>query len=168
MEFRLEQITNPGVDEDLRRFVSNAVRDLEPHPEDALTWIRSVADRALALIWEAELPGDKKLPPNWLKDWQLGGVTNPPEDQGKLPSSSGAQCQILRLITGSARISRQSRYITKTTYLLVDHLKSVGDFGQHRGDYPEATISVGFAATVVLAAISLIESLTTDLQRDGD
>ena len=168
MEFRLEQITNPGVDEDLRRFVSNAVRDLEPHPEDALTWIRSVADRALALIWEAELPGDKKLPPNWLKDWQLGGVTNPPEDQGKLPSSSGAQCQILRLITGSARISRQSRYITKTTYLLVDHLKSVGDFGQHRGDYPETTISVGFAATVVLAAISLIESLTTDLQRDGD
>ena len=167
MEFRLEQITNPGVDEDLRRFVSNAVRDLEPHPEDALTWIRSVADRALALIWEAELPDGKKLPPDWLNHWQRGGVTNPPEDQGKLPSSSGAQCHVLRLITGSAHISRQSRYITKTTYLLVNHLKSVGDFGQHRGDYPEATISVGFAATVVLAAISLIESLTTDLQRDG-
>jgi len=168
MELRLEQITNPGVDEDLRRFVSNAARDLEPHPEDALTWIRSVADRALALIWEAELPGDRKLPPNWLNHWQRGGVTNPPEDQGKLPSSSGAQCHVLRLITGSAHISRQSRYITKTTYLLVDHLKSVGNFGQHRGDYPETTISVGFAATVVLAAISLIESLTTDLQRDGD
>ncbi len=167
MEFRLEQITNPGVDEDLRRFVSNAVRDLEPHPEDALTWIRSVADRALALIWEAELPGDKKLPPNWLKDWQLGGVKSLPEDGGKLPRGAGAQCHVLRLITGSDRISRQSKYITKTTCLLVDHLKSVGDLGQHRSAFPETDVTVGFAATVVLAAISLIESLTTDLQRDG-
>ena len=166
LELRLAQVTNPDVD--LRRFVSNAIRDLEPHhPEDALTWIRSVADRALALIWEAELPGDKKLPPNWLKDWQLGGVKSLPEDGGKLPRGAGAQCHVLRLITGTDRILHQSKYVTKTTYLLVDHLKSVGDFGQHRGDYPETTISVGFAATVVLAAISLIESLTTDLQRDG-
>ena len=49
MELRLAQVTYPDVDEDLRRFVSNAIRDLEPHPVDALTWIRSVADRALVL-----------------------------------------------------------------------------------------------------------------------
>ena len=167
LELRLAQVTNSDVDEELRRFVGNAIRDLEPHPEDALTWIRSVADRALELIWEAELPGSKKLPPGWLHDWQRGGVKNPPEDQGKLPSNSGAQCRVLRLITGSMHTRRQSKYVTKTTCLLVDHLQSVGDFGQHRKDYPETTISVGFAATVVLAAISLIESLTTDLQRDG-
>ena len=168
LELRLAQVTNPDVDEDLRRFVGNAIRDLEPHPKDALTWIRSVADRALALIWEAELPHDRTLPKKWIDEWKRGGEKSPPEDRGKLPSSSGAQCQILRLVTGSDRISRQSKYVTKTTYLLVNHLKSVGNFGQHRGDYPEATISVGFAATVVLAAISLIESLTTDLQRDED
>ena len=72
------------------------------------------------------------------------------------------------LITDSdLSTSRQSKYVTRTTYLLVDHLQSVGDFGQHRRDYPETAISVGFAATVVLAAISLIESLMIDLQRDG-
>ena len=166
---RLAQVTNPDVDEDLRRFVSNAMRDLEPHhPEDALTWIRSVAGRALALIWEAELPHDRTLPKKWIDEWKRGGEKSLPEDRGKLPGGIGAQCHVLRLITGSAQISRQSRYITKTTYLLVDHLKSVGDFGQHRGDCPEATIAVGFAAAVVLAAISLIESLTTDLQRGGN
>ena len=168
MELRLAQVTYPDVDEDLRRFVSNAIRDLEPHPVDALTWIRSVADRALVLIWEAELPPDKVLPEEWIEEWRCRGVTNLPEDRGKLPSRSRAQCRVLRLITDSdLSTSRQSNYVTRTTYLLVDHLKSVGDFGQHRGDYPETTISVGFAATVVLAAISLIESLMTDLQRDG-
>ena len=167
MELRLEQITNPGVDEDLRRFVSNAVRDIESHPEDALTWIRSAADRALTLIWEAELPPDKTLPEDWIDEWQRGGVRSLPEDQGKLPRRTGAQCHVLRLITGSDRTPRQSKYVTKTTCLLVDHLRSVGDFGQHRRDYPETTISVGFAATVVLAAISLVENLIADLQRDG-
>ncbi len=168
MELRLAQVTYPDADEDLRRFVSNAIRDLEPHPEDALTWIRSVADRALALIWEAELPLDKTLPKEWIDEWRRRGERNLPEDRGKLPSRSGAQCRVLRLITDSGlSTSRQSKFVTRTTYLLVDHLKSVGDFGQHRGDYPETTISVGFATTIVLAAISLIESLMTDLQRDG-
>ena len=167
MELRLAQVTYPDVDEDLRRFVSNAIRDLEPHPEDALTWIRSVADRTLTLIWEAELPPDKVLPEEWIEEWRHRGVTNLPEDRGKLPRGTGAQCRVLRLITDSdLSTSRQSKYVTKTTYLLVDHLKSVGDFGQHRGDYPETTISVGFAATVVLAAISLVENLTADLRRE--
>ena len=122
----------------------------------------------MTLIWEAELPDDKKLPPNWLKDWQLGGVKSLPEDGGKLPRGAGAQCHVLRLITGSDRIPRQSEYVTKTTFLLVDYLKSAGDFGQHRSEFPETDITVGFAATVVLAAISLVESLTADLQRDGE
>ena len=168
LELHLKQAATPKTDPSLHDFVSRAIEDIGRNPELAINGIRGIADRALALIWEAELPHDRTLPKKWIDEWKRGGEKSPPEDRGKLPSSSGAQCQILRLITGSARISRQSRYITKTTYLLVDHLKSVGDFGQHRGDYPETTISVGFAATVVLAAISLIESLTTDLQRDGD
>ena len=168
LELRLKQAATPKTDQSLHDFVSRAIEDIGRNPELAINGIRGIADRALALIWEAELPHDRTLPKKWIDEWKRGGEKSPPEDRGKLPSSSGAQCQILRLITGSAHISRQSRYITKTTYLLVNHLKSVGDFGQHRGDYPETTISVGFAATVVLAAISLIESLTTDLQRDGD
>ena len=167
LELRLKQAATPSTDKYLHDFVSRAIEDIGRNPELAINGIRGIAERALTLIWEAELPDDKKLPPNWLKDWQLGGVKSLPEDGGKLPRGAGAQCHVLRLITGSDRTPRQSKYVTKTTCLLVDHLQSVGDFGQHRRDYPETTISVGFAATVVLAAISLVESLTADLQRDG-
>ena len=168
LELRLKQAATPITDQYLRDFVSRAIEDIGRNPELAINGIRGIAERALTLIWEAELPDDKKLPPNWLKDWQLGGVKSLPEDGGKLPRGAGAQCHVLRLITGSDRIPRQSEYVTKTTFLLVDYLKSVGDLGQHRKDYPETTISVGFAATVVLAAISLVENLTADLQRDGE
>ena len=167
LELRLKQAATPKTDRSLHDFVSRAIEDVGRNPELAINGIRGIAERALTLIWKAELPHDRTLPKKWIDEWKRGGEKNPPEDRGKLPSSSGTQCHVLRLITGSDRISRQSKYVTKTTCLLVNHLKSVGDFGQHRGDYPETTISVGFAATVVLAAISLIESLTTDLQRDG-
>ena len=167
LELRLKQVATPSGDQSLHDFVSRAIEDIGCNPELAINGIRGIAERALTLIWEAELPPDKTLPLDWLKDLQRGGVKSLPEDGGKLPRGSSAQCRVLRLITGSDRTLRQSKYVTKTTYLLVDHLKSVGDFGQHRGDYPETTISVGFAATVVLAAISLVESLMIDLQRDG-
>ena len=167
LELRLKQVATSSTDQYLHAFVSRAIEDIGRNPELAINGIRGIAERALTLIWEAELPPDKTLPLDWLKDWQRGGVKSLPEDGGKLPRGSGAQCRVLHLITGSDRILRQSKYVTKTTYLLVDHLQSVGDFGQHRRDYPETTISVGFAATVVLAAISLIESLMIDLQRDG-
>ena len=54
--------------------------------------------------------------------------------------------------------------MTKTTYLLINHLKSLGDFGQHLNQSPESKVTVGFAASVVLAAISLVESLSGDLR----
>ena len=86
-----------------------------------------------------------------------------PDDGDKLPQGSGAQCGVLRRITGTDRVRRQSRYVTKTTSLLVDHLQSVGSFGQHREDYPETNVSIGFAAASILAAIALVENLTADL-----
>ena len=57
----------------------------------------------------------------------------------------------------------QCKYVTKTTYLLLDHLQSVGNFGQHRDDSPEVEVTVGFAASVVFSAISLVECLAHDL-----
>ena len=166
LELRLAQVGGPNVDRDLRESVSNAVRDLKPHPSSALTWIRRISNRAMVLIWEAELPPDKTLPADWITEWRHAGIRNLPEDRGRLPRGSGAQCSVLRLITGTDRTPRQSKCVTKTTYLLVDHIQSVGDFGQHQEDYPEATVSIGVAAAFVLAAIALIESLTADLQRE--
>ena len=168
LELRFAQIDVAGVDRELRESVSNAIRDLTPYPDSALTWMRRIANRALALIWEGELPPDKALPGEWIDEWQHAGIRNLPEDRGKLPRGSGAQCNVLRLITGTERTPRQSKCVTKPTYLLVDHLHSVGDFGQHQEDYPEATTSIGVTTAFVFTAISLIESLTSDLQQTGN
>ena len=166
LELRLGQVAGPDVDRDLCEFVRNAVRDIEPDPGHALVWIRSISDRALALIWDTELPPDRALPREWLDEWRHAGVKSLSEDGGKLPYGSGLQCGVLRLITGTDRVRRRSRYVTRTTSLLVDHLQSVRSFGQHRENFPETNVSIGFAAASVLAAISLIESLTADLQRE--
>lgn len=168
LELRLAQVAGSEVDRDLREFVGNAVRDIEPDPKHALIWIRSIADRALALIWDTELPRDRMFPPEWIDEWRHAGVKSLPEDGGRLPYGSGPQCAVLRLITGTDRVRRRSRYVTKTTSLLVDHLQSVGNFGQHRENFPETNVSIGFAAASVLAAISLVENLTADLRRQED
>ena len=165
LELRFAQLDVAGADRELRESVSNAIRDLTPYPDSALTWMRRIASRALSLIWEAELPPDRTLPAEWIDEWQHAGVRNLPVDRGKLPRGSGAQCYVLRLITGTEHMRRQSRFVTKPTYLLVDHLQSVGDFGQHQEDYPEAIISTGVVTAFVFAAISLVESVTSDLRQ---
>ena len=167
LELRLVQVAGPGVDRVLCGHIRSAVRDIEPDPDHALVWVRSIAERALSLIWDAELPPDRKLPPEWIEDWRHAGVRALPEDAGKLPHGTGPQCGVLRLITRTDRVRRQSRYVTRTTCLLVDHLQSVGNFAQHRASYPESNVSIGFAAASVLAAISLVENLSSDLHQMG-
>ena len=100
------------------------------------------------LVWNAELPPDRTLPAQWREEWEREEVRYT-DDGGRLPRSPGAQCNILRLATGTERTSRRVRYITKTTYLLLDHLQSVGNFGQHRDDFPAVKVTVGFSASVV-------------------
>ena len=166
LELRLEQVVTPRTDKVLRDYIRRAVRDIGDNPELAINGVRGIVTRALVLIWEAELPRDKMIPAGWIHEWKQVQV-NFPNDRGRLPGSDGAQCRLLQIVTGTADARRQSRYVTKTTYLLVDHLQSVGDFGQHRNKSPESKVTVSFAASVVLAAIALVESLTDDL-RGGD
>ena len=161
LDLRLSQVSQGAVDGKLCDYVRWAIRDLAPTPEIALGWIRKIANRALHLIWAAELPPDGAVP----SEWRQAGVV--PDGRGEMPRSAGQQVGILRLISGSAHARRQCRYVTKTTSLLVDHLHSVGNFGQHDSDYPEVTVSFGFAASVVLSAISLIECLGHDLAGAG-
>ena len=162
LKLRLDQVSAEAVDEQLRDYVSNAIRDLAPVPERALIWVRSIAERALEVVWDAELPPDRTLPAEWTREWGRNDVPNP-HDQGKLPRSRGQQCNILRLATGTDRTTRCTRHLTKTTFLLLDHLQSAGNFGQHRADFPDTEVTIGFAAAVVLSAISLVECLTRDL-----
>ena len=166
LELRLAQVAGREVDRDLREYVRKAVRDLQPDPMHALIWIRSISDRALALIWDAELPPDGTIPSDWFEKWRREGVEiRNVRDGGKLPHGSGPQCGVLRQATGTDRVPRLTTYATRTTSLLVDHLQSIGNFAQHRETYPETNVSMGFAAASVLAAISLVESLTADLHR---
>ena len=148
LELRLSQIKRPRVDEELYAYVSNAVRDISPAPEQALTWVRSITNprwrSSGADIWQAELPPDRTLPAEWLQEWRSNGM-DPRDDGGRLPRGEGPQCRILRLVTGSDRTRRQSKYITKPTCLLVDYLQSVGNFGQHRSGSPETRVTIGFA-----------------------
>ena len=166
LELRLKQVGR-NVDRVLHDYVHRAVTEIDT-PELAINGIRGIVERGLVLIWQAELASDKTLPEEWLDEWKRAGLKNLPEDQGRLPRKRGRQCSVLRLITGTDRTRRLSRCVTKTTCLLVDHLQSVGDFGQHCSDFPETKVTMGFAAGVVLSAISLVESLTADLSRTED
>ena len=122
-----------------------------PNPANSIVWSRSIANRALDLIWEAELPADRSLP----EAWKFVGVKF-----DVLPKRRGQQCGILREITGTEDHDPVSKFVTKPTYLFVDHLQSVGDFGQHKEG---STVSVSIAAAFCLSAISLCESLARDL-----
>lgn len=166
LEYRLGQVLGRKVDPELRTFLQSAVRDLEPNPELALKWVRSIASRCLALIWQAELPADQRIPDGWLNEWkQAGEKLHWLESGQRLPRRQGAQCNVLRLATGADNIRPMARFATKPTALLLDALQSVGDFGQHREDFPESTVTKGFAASVVLSAIELVDSLARDFER---
>ena len=79
---------------------------------------------------------------------------------GRLPRSRGRQCHILRAITGSADHRPVSKYVTKPTSLLVEHVHSVGNFGQHRdGAVVHPPMATGFC----LSAIALAECPARDL-----
>ena len=149
LELRVGQIS--GADPMLLADVKKAIRDLHPEPTQSTTWARSIADRALDLIWKAELPPDRSLP----DEWKFVGVRF-----DVLPQKRGQQCSILRIITGTEDHSSVAKYVTKPTYLLVDHIQSVGDFGQHRQGITVSTLN---AASFCLSAVSLCESLQNDL-----
>jgi hypothetical protein len=51
--------------------------------------------------------------------------------------------------------------VTKPTFLLIDFLQSVGDFGQHIEHNP---VTVHFAATVCMAAIDLCGNMARDFE----
>jgi hypothetical protein len=157
LELRASQLVK--ADPTLRGFIQKAIRDIS-EPAHAIVWGRSISDRALDLIWDKELPANRSLPQEWIDNWKFAGV-NWSDDQGKLPRRRGAQCNILRLITGTENSQRLAKYVTKPSYLLLDHLQSIGDFGQHRED----NVSLGFATAICMAAIELCDSLTRDFAR---
>ena len=88
----------------------------------SLKEVREIEDRALVLIWDAELgPGNRSLPEAW--------KSNLPETEAwksvvEVPKSRGKQIGLLRIETGA----NATEVVTKPTQLLVEHLHEVGNF----------------------------------------
>jgi hypothetical protein len=151
LETRRMQVA--AIDPRLQNPVAKAIRELN-EPEDTIVWARSIAETALDLIWAKELPTPMTLPDDWVRELQHAGE-NPPVN-GKVPPKRGAQCGVLRLITGTDKVHRLSRYVSKATYTLVDYIQAVGDLGQHRQG---ETITWSYAASFCFAAVELLDSL---------
>ena len=155
LELRLEGLADQA-DPKLAGFVEKAIRDLHPDPDTATMWMRSIAYTALDLIWKAELAEDKRLPEDWKLLYEEGKAPD------RLPTRRGPQCHLLRLVTGTERNQRTARFITKPTCLLVDHIQSIGNFGQHREGQ---SVSLPTAASFCLSAVELCERLSAELPR---
>jgi len=162
LEMRLAQV--PVVDEALTGYVEQAIRHVHPEPRHAIVWVRSIVDRALDLVWQKELKDGSVLPDSWMKEWERAGVRNTPDDgAGRLPSERGKQLRVLRYAAGTGlqgrTIRRVTRHVTRPTALLLEHLQSVGNFGQHQED----DVDRPFAVTVCLTSITLCHCLARDL-----
>ncbi len=163
LQIRLENIQGEAFDKDLRLHIEYALRDMLPNPGSSLTWIRNITREALELAWKKELPQDKKLPQEWTDAFkELNYNRSYFQESSFLPSEEGPQLEILRLVSGARGIPKLTRYISKSTYLLLNHLKSVGDFGQHRSEI----IDMGFAASICLTAIELYKNLVKELKEE--
>jgi len=157
LELRLAQI--PSADKNLQRLIGRAIADLHPEPTDAVMLFRPIADNALDLIWNAEV-SNRQIPQDWIDQWQQDGEwtlrTN------KIPGSRGIQCEILLIMTNTRRGNTQAvaRFVSKQTAILMSHIQSVGDFGQHTEGQ---RVSLGTAVAFCLSAIELCENLAHEL-----
>lgn len=166
LEYRLAQVLESRIDSDLHNLLQGAVRDLDPNPERSLMWVRSIVNSCLDLIWKAELPCDQRLPDAWVNEWRQASKNLQWLDGNqRLPTGRGEQCRVLRLATGADKIRPLTKFATRPTAMLLDGLLSIGNFGQHRGEFAELTLSKGFAASVLLTSIELAANLARDLAR---
>lgn len=168
LEFRLAHLAAQGADPQLLNYLRHSIRDVGTAPEVSLVAIRSLVQRALQLIWDAELPGTRVLPEDWINEWKYAGAA--PrwlDERHRIPSGDGQQMHALTLLTGTkighSLVERKAQFLTRATVLVLDHLQSVGDFGQHLGDYPECPPTTDLAVSVITSAIEMISSLTRDL-----
>ena len=169
LDLRVGHLASRGADQQLITYLKHSIRDVETAPELSLVAIRSLVQRALQLIWARELGTSKTLPDDWITEWQHGGAAPRWLQDGRkrVPSGDGEQMYALDLLTGKKLghnfIERKAQALTKSTFLLLDSLQSIGDFGQHLKDYPECPPSTSFAVAVIVNAIEFVSGLTRDL-----
>ena len=160
LEHRLNHlsITDPS----LRRFIQRSIEDIPDHPDVCLSNMRGIVDKALDLIWDAELGTDRIIPEAWFSDWQNANENGPEKYwANKFPPKRGHQIRLLQLLTGTQNSGAKARKISKSTYALVNAAHGFGDFGQHMDG---ADIPVGVAVSAVMTCLELASCLCSELR----
>lgn len=157
LERRIAQITN--IDPDLERYLRRSVDDLPDHPNVLLTSVRGIVERALALIWAAELT-DHRIPDGWFDTWRYNGDRGYDDWRSKFPKG-GARVRLLDLMTASRNSNPCAKHVTRGTYVLANAAYSFGDFGQHQEE--GGVVSLGTAYVALHLCVELAAALAREL-----
>lgn len=158
LEVRFSQLRN--FDKTFLRFIERSIEDIPDNPEVCLANIRGIVDRALDLIWEAELGSDHKIPENYFSDWHYNGEKGAENYwDKKFPSKRGHQIRLLQLLTGTDKSAAKATRVSKNTYALASAAHGFGDFGQHI----DSPVSLGVAVAAVTICLELAACLDREL-----
>lgn len=157
LETRFSQLRN--FDKSLLRFIERSIEDIPENPENCLANIRGIVDRALDLIWEAELGSGRQIPETYFSDWTYNGEKGPENYWDKqFPVKRGHQIRLLQLLTGTDKSQAKANRVSKNTYALASAAHGFGDFGQH--------IDSPVSAEVAVAAVTVCIELAACLDRE--
>lgn len=159
LELRLNQLTS--LDPSLRRYLQRSIEDIPDHPEVCLSSMRGIIDRALDLIWEAELGSERTIPAEWFVEWQHNGEKGAENRwNNQFPTKRGHQLRLLQLMTGTLNSSSKTKKISKNTWAVANAAHGFGDFGQH---IEGAQVPVGVAVSAVYVCLELAACLEKEL-----
>jgi hypothetical protein len=159
LELRLSQLTS--LDAALNRFLHRSIEDIPDHPEVCLSSMRGIVDKALDLIWDAELGPRRVIPAEWFAEWQYNGEKGPEHYWNSLfPTKRGHQIRLLQLMTGTQNSAPKAKRVSKNTCVLASSAHDFGDFGQH---IDGIEIPVGVAVSAVSVCIELAACLEKEL-----
>jgi hypothetical protein len=158
-----------GGDPETRSFIEHAIDGLARGQRTALTSIRSIAEEALSVAWEAECP-DNVMPAAMQQQitraWDTGGGGMGPDVLQKL-NDRNTRRRILRVAAGDQGRAKATRKVSRPMMLLIDYLYNLGNYGQHMTDIPvalEKPVDVSFCAGACWSAIELLKRMSEDLE----
>lgn len=162
LELRLNQLTS--LDASLCRYLRRSIEDIPDHPEVCLSSMRGIVDRALDLIWDAELGPERNIPAGWFTDWKYNREGGLDKWNDQFPVKRGHQIRLLQLMTGTQNSAPKAKRISKNTWALASSAHGFGDFGQH---IDGIEIPLGVAVSAVNVCLELAACLEKELVHDA-
>ncbi len=159
LERRLGQLN--GIDLTLKRYLERGTEDLPEHPDVFLSNVRGIVNQAFELIWKSEVP-DKRIPSGWMAVWKRNEERRIEEWETTFPQGVH-RVRLLNLMTGTDKSAPCAKYVTKSTYVLMNAVHAFGDFGQHQEGAP---IDPGTAYSALHLCVELAAALTRELPNE--